>query len=376
VKKRGLFILFIVLGLITFIPVRVMAQENFFAFMPLADYRFFVENEEGEALENLQFKVYDLWNTFSYESKYDSNTGAYYFVEGMYVNPDKLNPNEIFRVPNIPGSLIKELKNLSISFTDTDDFYAEWDRKVLEMKEKNSALDLTDVLEGDVTHKAIQLNIPVVLEEVNHVGDTLPIKKIVFASIYVLPLPVWEDQILYMMALGFINNTCVYQEIGSFPEEQQGDVLKVVSSTRFRSIDYSEELKKEYSTRLVSSSEIHGEEYFNKSFSYDKFPMLYKGFGGYSVFDGMKNMSNMSYMSNMSTSISPVTAVQLRSSSDNLKEEAFADYCSSLPVLIQKKEKPKIINPPTFNDKIVLLGLSFFMIVGVAVGLFKMKKAK
>jgi len=373
-KRNCLFVLLMVFGLITFIPVKVMAQENTFWSFPLVDYRFFVENEEGEALEDLQFKLYDLNNTMSFDSKYDSNTGAYYFVGGVNANPnpDEVDESEFMKLPTIPGSFKKELEDLTIIFDGVQDFLVKWNQKLPELKEKYNGIDL--IGEGEGNGKILQLNIPMVLEEVKHSGDALPIKKIVFAPAYILPLPDSGNRILYVLFFNLMNNTCPYQKVSEIPEENQAlvdGITKVIFLTRSQILDYSEKLMKDNSTRLVSSSEIHGGEYFNKAFSHDKFPPLYsESMSGYSVFDEVKNMNNMS---NISTSISPEKVVQL-SSSNNIEEASFDDYCNYLPVIIQKKEKPSIINPPTFNNKVVLLGLSFFMIGGGAVGLFKMKK--
>ena len=109
-KKRSFILLFIV-GLVgLFLPKGVFAAEYSLSYMPAIDYRFFLEDEDEHDIEDKKFKLHDVNNLISYESEYDSNTKAYYFIDvptNTYVNPDNFKNIEKGILPEYLNNELK-----------------------------------------------------------------------------------------------------------------------------------------------------------------------------------------------------------------------------------------------------------------------------
>ena len=80
-KKRDLFIILLVGVISLIIPKGVFAADLNLQYTPFIDYRFFLEDENENDIENLQFRLHDVNNLISYDSKYDQETKAYYFID-------------------------------------------------------------------------------------------------------------------------------------------------------------------------------------------------------------------------------------------------------------------------------------------------------
>ena len=88
-KKKYLYVsvLFVMcIGLM--IPTNVFAKStrNFNGYVTV-DYRFFVENgKNNENVKNLNFRLYDQTDAFSFQSEYNPNLENYYFIESYRIN--------------------------------------------------------------------------------------------------------------------------------------------------------------------------------------------------------------------------------------------------------------------------------------------------
>ena len=336
-KKRSFILLFIV-GLVgLFLPKGVFAAEYSLRYIPVIDYRFFLEDEDENDIVDKKFKLHDVNNLISYESEYDSNTKAYYFIDVPANNTYfSFNDLKIIEKSILPEYLNNELKN-----TDSNSFniYEAWIDFITNLSQKYKGLD-----------PGLQFYIPMILEEVNHTGDGEPIKKVVFAIGSLNPGGKDENgNYIFMMNFMLINNTCMYKD-NTLTDEYTESVIRMLSLTRNQTFDYSDEIINKYSSGNIASNEIQGDEYLNKGFLNDKFSTGEIASSGVS-FNGKQ-----------------ISAVKLRNSSDNLKEELLKDYCDCLPVFVQARKAPSIVevitNPKTFTTGVMVLAVSLLLALG------------
>ena len=353
-KKRSLFLLFIV-GLVgLFLPKGVFAAEYSLRYMSTIDYRFFLEDEDEHDIEDKKFKLHDVNNLISYESEYDSNTKAYYFID--FPTNTYGNPNDFKNIEKgiLPEYLNNELKNINVNnITNLND----WSDFITNLSHKYKGLD--------IYYSGLQFYIPMILEEVNHTGDGEPIKKVIFAlGIIQGPMGIDENgNFIFGMQFELINNTCMFKDnMNGAPDEYIESVIRLLSLTRNQTFDYSDEIINKYSLGNIASNEIEGNEYLNKGFLNDKFSTGEIASSGVS-FNGKE-----------------ISAVKLRNSSDNLKEELLKDYCDCLPVFVQARKAPSIVevitNPKTFTTGVMILVVSLLLALGfVAFILTNQKKS-
>ena len=352
-KKRSFILLFIV-GLVgLFLPKGVFAFDYSIKYSPMVDYRFFVENEDEEDIGNLQFKLHDSNNLISYDSQYDPNTNAYYFIDV----PQNAGQEDSFKNidANIfPEYLLEEFEN--IHFNNFNNYQTEWRSFLYNISQKYSGLDYVfGIGIIPIPWPSIETYIPMILEEVNHTGDGEPIKKVVFA-IGTIITPMFDDNGNINELYSFftlVNNSCMYKSSNYMSDVSEGYVdytLNKMRLTRNQTFDYSDEILNKYSLGNVSSNEIQGNEYLNKGFLNDKFSTGEIASSGVS-FNGKE-----------------IGAVKLRNSSDNLKEELLKDYCDCLPVFVQARKAPSIVevitNPKTFTTGVMVLAVSLLLALG------------
>ena len=363
-KKRSLFLLFIV-GLVgLFLPKGVFAAEYSLRYMSAIDYRFFLEDEDENDIEDKKFRLHDVNNLISYESEYDSNTKAYYFID---VPANTYNPYnfKIIEKGILPEYLNNELKN-----TDFNSFsnYEDWNDFITNLSQKYKGLDSY--------YPGLQFYIPMILEEVNHTGDGEPIKKVVFAVGLTVPGGIDENgNYTFMMQIMLVNNTCMYKD-NYYPDEETEILIRRLSLTRNQTFDYSDEIINKYSAGNIASNEIQGDEYLNKGFLNDKFSTGEIASGDIASSDSPGYGSQTNNIFNGKQ----ISAVKLRNSSDNLKEELLKDYCDCLPVFVQARKAPSIVevitNPKTFTTGVMILVVSLLLALGfVAFILTNQKKS-
>ncbi len=114
-RKKSILILLLVGMVGLFIPKEVFAARPDSEYYAYVDYRFFVEDQDEKEVGDLKFKLHDVNNIISYDSQFDPNTGAYYFIDygensNGYYNPQSISSDII------PSYLLDELDGLS--FTD------------------------------------------------------------------------------------------------------------------------------------------------------------------------------------------------------------------------------------------------------------------
>ena len=352
-KKRNLLLIFIV-GLVgLFLPKGVFALNiNNFETRLYMDYRFFVENQDEKDIDTLHFKLHDVNNIISFDSEYDPESKAYYFLGDNVINGGQLIDNGE-RI--IPSELLTDIINLDFSSVHSEEDYLNVLNSI------PSKYPSVEFLNDGYRPPTYSLYLPFVLEEVNHQGDGEPIKKTTFS--YVNIFFVGNDVVSIYIDL--INNSCAYTNSGSYdgaPEYVINDIIKTVSFIRKSALEYDENMINQFLSLQVASSEIHNDNYLNKGFLNDKFSTGEIASSGVS-FNGKE-----------------ISAVKLRNSSDNLKEELLKDYCDCLPVFVQARKAPSIVdvitNPKTFTTGIMILAVSLLLALGfVAFILTNQKKS-
>ena len=350
-KKKYLIILFIV-GLVgLFLPQSVFA-ENSFETRLLMDYRFFVENQDEKDLDNLHFKLHDVNNIISFDSEYDPESKAYYFLGDNVINGGQLIDNGE-RI--MPSELLTDIINLDFSSVHSEEDYLNVLNSI------PSKYPSAELLNDGYGPPWYSLYLPFVLEEVNHQGEGEPIKKIVISTIRIFPVSNNHIGIQF----GLINNTCVYANSGYYDGASEyviNDIIKNVSFVRKNALDYDEDMINQFLSLQIASTEIHNDNYLNKGFLNDQFSTGEIASSGVS-FNGKE-----------------ISAVKLRNSSDNLKEELLKDYCDCLPVFVQARKAPSIVdvitNPKTFTTGVMILVVSLLLALGfVAFILTNQKKS-
>lgn len=351
-KKKILFILLVgMVGL--FLPKEVFAADFTLKYLSEIDYRFFMEDQDENDIENLKFKLYDVNNLISYESEYDSNTKAYYFINGVFGASSPPSPETIDK-SILPEYLSEELGKL-----DPNDANNDWDSIARELTQKYSGLDLY--------YGNLQFYIPMVLEEENHVGDGEPLKKVVFALGLIMPSgPSGPSNSDFGLYITLVNNTCVYKDsYNGAPDQIIESLINMLSLTRNQTFDYSDEVIEQFSTGTIASNEIKGNEYLNKGFLNDQFAT--------SEISSNEQGSKMNYFAD------DARVVQMRDSSDNLQEEVLKDYCDCLPVFVQARKAPNVVdiitNPETWNNGMIVLGIIMLVVVGTSMIVISRKKS-
>ena len=351
-KKRNLVLIFIV-GLVgLFLPKGVFA-ENSFETRLYMDYRFFVENQDEENIDTLHFKLHDVNNIISFDSEYDPESKAYYFLGDNVINGGQLivDGEQI-----LPSNLLTDISNLDFSSVQSMEDYVNVFNTV---SSKYPSVELLN--DGYGPPRYFSLYLPFVLEEVNHQGEGEPIKKITFSFVNIY----FNGYDYISIYIRLINNSCVYGNSGHFdnvPEYVINNLINSISFMRKNALDYDEDMINQFLSLQVASSEIHNDNYLNKGFLNDKFSTGEIASSGVS-FNGKE-----------------ISAVKLRNSSDNLKEELLKDYCDCLPVFVQARKAPSIVevitNPKTFTTGVMVLAVSLLLALGfVAFILTNQKKS-
>lgn len=349
-KKRKLVLIFIV-GLVgLFLPKGVFALFNTESRLDM-DYRFFVEDQDEKDIDTLHFKLHDVNNIISFDSEYDPESKAYYFLGDNVLNGGQLiaDGEQI-----LPSNLLTDIFNLDFSNAHSEEDYLNVLNSI------PSKYPSVELLNDGYRPPMYSLYLPFVLEEVNHQGEGEPIKKIVFSCVNIF----FNRNDYVSIYIGLINNSCVYTNSGydSAPEYILDDIIKNVSFIRKNALEYDENMINQFLSLQVASSEIHNDNYLNKGFLNDKFSTGEIASSGVS-FNGKE-----------------ISAVKLRNSSDNLKEELLKDYCDCLPVFVQARKAPSIVdvitNPKTFTTGVMILVVSLLLALGfVAFILTNQKKS-
>ena len=350
-KKRSFILLFIV-GLVGLFLPRDTFAENSFTSRLFMDYRFFVENQDEEDLDTLHFKLHDVNNIISFDSEYDPESKAYYFLGDNILNGGQgvVNGERI-----LPSDLLTDLKKINISY---ENFGVEYMNALNSISSKYSSVE---VIKNGYMMPMNSLYLPFVLEEVNHQGDGEPIKKTVFSMINIYQS--YTNK--FSIDIYLINNSCVYIKNGYFdgaPDDYMNFWVDKISFIRKNALDYDENFTNQYLSLQVATTEIQNDNYLNKGFLNDKFSTGEIASSGVS-FNGKE-----------------IGAVKLRNSSDNLKEELLKDYCDCLPVFVQARKAPSIVevitNPKTFTTGVMVLAVSLLLALGfVAFILTNQKKS-
>ena len=348
-KKSILFILLVgMVGL--FLPKEVFAADFTLKSISEIDYRFFIEDQDENDIENLKFKLYDVNNLISYESGYNSNTKAYYFINGVFGAATPPSPEAIDK-SILPEYLSEELGKL-----DSNDVNNDWYSIARELTQKYSGLDFC--------YGNLQFYIPMVLEEENHVGDGEPLKKVVFALGLIMPGDPSNSE--FVLHITLVNNSCVYKDsYNGAPDHIVDSLINMLSLTRNQTFDYSDEVIEQFSTGTIASNEVKGNEYLNKGFLNDKF--------------ATSEISSNELGSKMNYFADDARVVQMRNSSDNLQEEVLKDYCDCLPVFVQARKAPNVVdiitNPETWNNGMIVLGIIMLGVVGTSMVVISRKKS-
>ena len=347
-KKRNLVLIFIV-GLVgMFLPKGVFALNNFETRLNM-DYRFFVEDQDEKDIDTLHFKLHDVNNIISFDSEYDPESKAYYFLGDNVLSGGQLIADGE-RI--LPSNLLEDYNNLDFSNAHSEEDYFNVFNSI---PSKYPSVVLSHYVPGYL------LYLPFVLEEVNHQGDGEPIKKTIFSEVTIFSYGNGYNCIY----INLINNSCVYAERGYYDnasEDMINELIESLSFVRKSALDYDENFINQYLSLQVASNEIHNDNYLNKGFLNDKFSTGEIASSGVS-FNGKE-----------------ISAVKLRNSSDNLKEELLKDYCDCLPVFVQARKVPSIVevitNPKTFTTGIMILVVSLLLALGfVAFILTNQKKS-
>ncbi len=323
-KKSSVLIVLVLLIIGIMIPTNVFADGYYSAFI---DYRFFVEDQDENNIGNLKFKLHDINNNISYDSYYDKDTGAYSFVA---YNVDMSFVEDDF----LPDGLMDEIKN---NFDFNNIYYNHY---------------------GIYSHYDVPvINIPLVLEEVDHVGSSEPIKKIVFAEV---PLRRNGFQ-LYLM-----NNTCRFLDSNLWDVNEtnfkQTPYFNLINYSRINYFDYSDELIDRYFSADISSREIHNDNYLNKRYPNNNSKI--------DIPITSNEISGSGFVEGTSSTVYSPKAVQLRSSEDNIQENVMKDYCDCLPVFVQQRQNSivdVITNPKTWTNGVMVLIISIIIIIGIVI---------
>jgi len=335
--KSRYFFITLLLTVLVMLPKNVMASD--ISVTNFIDYRFFVEDQDENEIGNLHFKLYDMNNYISINSTYDENSGAYYFVDFS----EKTVGDDF-----LPDNLISELINNYGSITNHPGIYLHFGIPVI--------------------------NIPFILEEVNHMGSGEPIKKIVFAEIAFFQPDTFP---IYL-----INNTCSASDNYFFNLNEDNfsssPYYYLIDYTRKTTVNYSDELMNKYFTADLASSEINSDDYLNKGYIDSNIPIRIP-FTSSEV--SGSNDSNFNYEGTSSKSVYSPKVVKLRTSDDNIKENVMSDYCSCLPVFVQQRttEKSNIVkiltNPKTWTNGVGVLVLTVLIVIGCSIMTLRKKKS-
>lgn len=122
----------------------------------------------------MKFKIYDVNNIISYESEYDPNTKAYYFVDTeLYSNG--------FIPKNIDSKILPDYVTNELRKIDFENYSSIWGNKSNEIVRKYAAIDSVNggvFISGMKPYMPmLSVYVPMILEKVNHQGDCEPIKK-------------------------------------------------------------------------------------------------------------------------------------------------------------------------------------------------------
>ena len=360
-KKRSFILLFIV-GLVgLFLPRDTFAEHSFETRL-FMDYRFFVEDQDEKDIDTLHFKLHDVNNVFSFDSEYDPESKAYYFLGDVLNGGQEIINGE--RI--LPSNLLEDITNIDFSNVHSEEEYMN---VLNSIPSKYSSVVLSNYGPGYL------LYLPFVLEEVNHQGDGEPIKKTIFSEVSIFSYGNDYNRIF----IGLINNSCAYANSGDYdnaPENVVNDLMKRLSFTRKSALDYDENFINQYLSLQVATSEIQNDNYLNKGFLNDKFSTGEIASGDIASSDSPGYGSRTNNIFNGKQ----ISAVKLRNSSDNLKEELLKDYCDCLPVFVQARKAPSIVevitNPKTFTTGVMALAVSLLLALGfVAFILTNQKKS-
>ena len=366
-KKKYLYVsvLFVMcIGLM--IPTNVFAKStrNFNGYVTV-DYRFFVENgKNNENVKNLNFRLYDQTDAFSFQSEYNPNLENYYFIESYRINKSFYQGDIKYNNGDEKAYTMFESYDSSImdSLNNAETFN---DFQTIFNNEKISGSCSMDENHYGWHCHALH-TIPMVLEEINHEGEGQAIKKIVFATLE-FTLDTYDSSsasVYFTYAFYIQNNSCsmLDQYDPNSTDYSNYSFFPNMLFIRETSLEYSEDLISAYAIGTFSSEEVQGEEFFNKK------------------------MSSSDSTDNQAVSID--NTVSPRTESDNYNEQNLKDYCDCLPVFIQKRiddtkdntsDKGNnniidIITNPNTGGGICVLLVSIITVIGIVSFYLKRKK--
>ena len=344
-KKRNMFILFVVICIGLFIPKNTFALQVYNNVN--IDYRFFVDEDENDA-GNLKFRLYDKSGTLNFESKYDSNTKQYYFEYNEIGFEEHEN--------NLYGDYLKPYEYNWNNYEDNYRMYVPYKEQLLSFN-SNDVILFKKILSDNKIHGGHGLYygsedrgpnfyfytyVPMTLEERG--SNT---KKIVFSSFAYNKIFSWGGYYGDFVQLLLVNNTNKILENCMLYD----NFLDNVDFMRKTSLDYSDELWEELNNGPIASSEIYSNNKASANYKYVN----------QSIIGGIRNVP----------------------------EETIDDYANSLPVLSFKKvdstDEDKdnntknnivnvITNPKTWNNGIVILAISMIVIIGSSFVLIRKRK--
>ncbi len=327
-KKNYYLILLLLVGL--FIPKDTFAAD--LHYVKYIDYRFFVEDKDKNDVEGLQFKIHDINNTISFESKYDSENKTYNIIDissNIY-----LNQENVVNLPKLPNDIFsKEIATEFENFNSND--YNEWYEKMEYLIEKYPSIDY---YQG-----TMEITIPMILEETSGKYDN-PIKKVIFGKVLIY----YFGSGRFFTELYVFNNDCTMLSQVPMYDEYQKDMFKqnfiqYAGITRKNAYDYSDEVLSKFSNGNFASPEINSNNYQNRC-------------------------SNRIASAEIASE-----EINANLTKEGREEETLADYCECLPLFTQERKEIITINPATWNTGFVVLLLSMILVTGSSFVLIKKK---
>ena len=386
-KKKSMFILLLVVMVGLFMPRGVFAKE--LKYITGVDYRFFVEDQDEKDVDNLKFRLHDVNNVISYESEYDPNTKAYYFIDMPSTNlyqsyEEYLASFDPINSKLLPDGFVNDLNNSSFFNSPVYYYTQDWNEQITQLASKYSSVDAASFPMSDSNYNVFgyQLNlkiyVPFILDEVGNTSDN-SIKKVIFGVFDMIPVSYdYNNELLYLFQFVLINNTCTYKNSNMTEEYFQNYVYPVIQLSRNNAYDYTDGLIQKYTSGNFASTEINSNNYLNRGFNNERFSTgEVPGMDSGEVYG--KAFTDY-FVEGTSNKVSSEPKVQLlRSSDDNIPENILKDYCDCLPVFVQQRKAKNIVqvltNPKTWNGGIVVLGISLIVVVGTSIVVISRKKS-
>ena len=280
----------------------------------IVDYRFYVENEEGKDVGNLEFTIHDKNNVFSYTSTYDSTNKYYSFTANTFPN----NPDVQYSTTKLPNIFTEE----EVAAMSNKQFDGVFNTEVYNFTYG--------------TYNSYYKFIPMILEQTG--GDnskTEAIKKTIYGIVHVMPGPD-ASQTRYDIIIQLTNHNT--EDIAtpftsfSFPTPTDSSMIMTLQP------DYNEPqimgIKKHIvsynsaAPSVLNFEDIGESEYLNRAVSVVK-------------------ESGESYTNN-----------KKRTSTNNI-EDGLAVQEKSLPVIVKLNLPADIINPQTSNNINLIIAILF-----------------